>query len=45
VALSETAREMERAGQAGRLDASAALIPELERQFRLLHDCMREDLT
>jgi CheY-like chemotaxis protein len=45
VALSETALEMERAGQAGRLEAIAALLPELERQFRLLHDRMQEDLT
>jgi two-component system sensor histidine kinase/response regulator len=45
VALSETAAEMERAGRAGRLEALAALMPELERQFARLRDRMQEDLT
>jgi two-component system, sensor histidine kinase and response regulator len=45
VALSETALAVERAGQAGRLEAIEALLPELERQFRLLQDRMQEDLT
>ncbi len=45
VALSETAHEMERAGNAGRLEAADALLPELERQFARLRDRMREDLT
>jgi PAS domain S-box-containing protein len=43
VALSETAHEMERAGKAGRMEAIVALMPELERQFRLLQDRMQED--
>ena len=44
VALTETALAIERAGQAGRLEAIAALMPELERQFILLRDRMQEDL-
>ncbi len=45
VALSETSAEMERAGRDGRLEAIAALMPELERQFARLRDLMLEDLT
>jgi PAS domain S-box-containing protein len=42
VALSAVAFEMEKAGQAGRLDEIAAFMPELERQFGLLRAHMRE---
>jgi two-component system, sensor histidine kinase and response regulator len=42
-AFSATAHEMERAGRAGRLDAAAALMPELERRFAVLQKKMQED--
>jgi HPt (histidine-containing phosphotransfer) domain-containing protein len=42
VALSAVAFEMEKAGQAGRLDEIAAFMPELERQFGLLRAHMQE---
>jgi CheY-like chemotaxis protein len=44
VALAETALELERAGQAGQLEAIAALMPELERRFERLRVRMQEDL-
>ena len=42
MALSAVAFEVEKAGQAGRLDEIAAFMPELERQFELLKAQMRE---
>jgi PAS domain S-box-containing protein len=36
LALSAVASELEKSGRAGRLEAAAALLPELERQFALL---------
>jgi CheY-like chemotaxis protein/HPt (histidine-containing phosphotransfer) domain-containing protein len=42
VALSAVTFEMEKAGQAGRLDEIAALMPKLERQFELLKAQMGE---
>ncbi len=40
MALSAVASEMEQAAKAGRLEAIAALMPELERQFGLLKEAM-----
>ena len=42
LALSAVASEMEQAGKAGRLDAIAALGPELERQFDRLKEAMEK---
>jgi len=42
VALSTVAFEVEKAGQAGRLDEIVAFMPELEEQFELLKAQMRE---
>jgi HPt (histidine-containing phosphotransfer) domain-containing protein len=43
MALSATAFEIERAGREGRLDAVAALLPELECRFDVLQEHMRGD--
>jgi len=45
MALSAVASEMEKAGNAGRREELAALVPELERQFDLLKIRMREQAT
>jgi PAS domain S-box-containing protein len=42
MALSAVASEIEEAGNAGRREELAALVPEMERQFTLLRTCMRE---
>jgi CheY-like chemotaxis protein/HPt (histidine-containing phosphotransfer) domain-containing protein len=42
MALSTVAFEMEKAGKIGRLDQIAALMPELEEQFKLLRAKMQE---